>query len=179
MKIRSGFVSNSSSSSFMCLVSGDLFGGMDMGLSEFDASQCENRHIFYDDYVVENPNEKGYASWIREEVKTTRMYGDNKGELYHLDFIDLLEATNTQLSDDTGLVSLWEENEGDEYDEVPAFKCPICSLTHIQDSTRVTFLLMVDATVFSSREEIDTAIRKCYTTLQELEKKLKEGKDEN
>lgn len=56
MKIRNGFVSNSSSSSFICDVSGGVESGMDASLSDFDMSQCINGHTFYDHYRVGDPD---------------------------------------------------------------------------------------------------------------------------
>jgi len=46
MKIRTGFVSNSSSSSFVCDVCGEECSGMDMSLSDADMCECENGHTF-------------------------------------------------------------------------------------------------------------------------------------
>ena len=179
MKIRAGFVSNSSSSSFMCLVTGDLFGGMDAGVNEFGADECENNHIFYDDYLVDEPNKKVYAEWVRKELKTVRGYGEQKGEFYYQDFLDLIDVTNTDISDDDALVALFaEEGDDGDYDYTPSFKCPICSLTHIQDKTRLDFSLGRELN-FSHRDEIDKSIRACYTTLQEFEKSLvPENEDE-
>lgn len=52
MKIRNGFVSNSSSSSFICDVSGCVESGMNASLSDFEMSRCINGHTFYDQYRV-------------------------------------------------------------------------------------------------------------------------------
>lgn len=46
MKIRMGFVSNSSSSSYTCDHCGETFSGWDSGLSEFDLVECEMGHYF-------------------------------------------------------------------------------------------------------------------------------------
>lgn len=47
MKIRTGFVSNSSSSSFVCDITGEAFEVYDSSLlSEYDAVQCVNGHVF-------------------------------------------------------------------------------------------------------------------------------------
>lgn len=54
MKIRTGFVSNSSSSSFICEVSGGSEGGYDVGLGDVDMCECENGHIFYQSYMIES-----------------------------------------------------------------------------------------------------------------------------
>ena len=51
MKVRKGFVSNSSSSSFVCDLSGEVFEGYDAGLNEFGCVSCENGHTFiYEGY---------------------------------------------------------------------------------------------------------------------------------
>lgn len=52
MKIRNGFVSNSSSSSFICAVSGGVEAGMDLCYSDAGFVQCENGHEFYEEYAL-------------------------------------------------------------------------------------------------------------------------------
>ena len=44
MKKRKGFVSNSSSSSFVCDVCGNDVSGMDMCLDEAEMAECKNGH---------------------------------------------------------------------------------------------------------------------------------------
>ena len=53
MKIRHGFVSNSSSSSFVCEVCGAECSGMDMCLSDAEMYRCENDHTFCDNHMIE------------------------------------------------------------------------------------------------------------------------------
>jgi hypothetical protein len=50
-KIRNGFVSNSSSSSFICDFCGYNESGYDLCLSDVDMSQCEKGHTFCNDHV--------------------------------------------------------------------------------------------------------------------------------
>lgn len=52
MKIRYGFVSNSSSSSFTCDVCGRTETSYDTVLEDMDFYQCENEHIFCMDEVI-------------------------------------------------------------------------------------------------------------------------------
>ncbi len=52
MKIRKGFISNSSSTSFICDVCAETVGGWDMGLDDADMFQCENGHTFCRDHTV-------------------------------------------------------------------------------------------------------------------------------
>jgi len=53
MKIRHGFVSNSSSSSFICMVSGECEGGYDLTLKDAGMVECNAGHLFYSHYVVQ------------------------------------------------------------------------------------------------------------------------------
>ena len=52
MKIRTGFVSNSSSSSFVCEISGEVFSGYGAGLDDFELVKCQNGHVFSEEYVI-------------------------------------------------------------------------------------------------------------------------------
>lgn len=56
MKIRKGFVSNSSSSSFVCDVCGKNASGYDLSLSESAMSWCQASHIFCDKHADEDYN---------------------------------------------------------------------------------------------------------------------------
>lgn len=70
MKKRLSFVSNSSSSSFVCEVCGRSESGWDASLEEFGMVECENYHVFceeeminaedYEDYKESNEYESGY-----------------------------------------------------------------------------------------------------------------------
>ena len=62
MKTRKGFISNSSSTSFVCDVCGEEVSGMDMGLSEAEMSECENGHTFCDSHML-----KAEATEIEDE----------------------------------------------------------------------------------------------------------------
>ena len=57
MKIRNGFVSNSSSSSFICEVSGEVESGMDMSIREAEMYGCEKGHVFCERYLIDDKNE--------------------------------------------------------------------------------------------------------------------------
>ena len=52
MKIRRGFVSNSSSSSYICDISGEEVSGWDMSLDEAEMYQCEMGHTFCEEYAL-------------------------------------------------------------------------------------------------------------------------------
>lgn len=52
MKIRRGFVSNSSSSSFICDITGEEVQGYDMGVREAGMYGCENGHYFLEEFLI-------------------------------------------------------------------------------------------------------------------------------
>jgi hypothetical protein len=53
MKFREGFVTNSSSSSFICQVTGRVESGMDLSLSECGMCTCKNGHTFDDSFLIQ------------------------------------------------------------------------------------------------------------------------------
>lgn len=63
MKTRAGWVSNSSSSSFVCQVCGEECGGFDMSMSECGMVECENGHV-----ICEGHQKKG-VSYTPEQKK--------------------------------------------------------------------------------------------------------------
>jgi len=56
MKIRQGFVSNSSTSSFICHVCGEKFTGMDASPSDFDCDECGVGHIMCRSHLNNSKN---------------------------------------------------------------------------------------------------------------------------
>lgn len=54
MKIRQGFVSNSSSSSFVCDITGEEVQGMDLDISDAGMYSCEEGHYFSEEFLVGN-----------------------------------------------------------------------------------------------------------------------------
>jgi hypothetical protein len=58
MKARSQFVSNSSTSSYVCDFCGEQFTGWDGGFREFDLAECENGHTMCQEHFV-----NGFQEW--------------------------------------------------------------------------------------------------------------------
>jgi hypothetical protein len=93
MKIRNGFVSNSSSSSFTCEVCGYTDGGFDVCLSDFEMVECENGHIFCKEHIInkEECNEKYDISAKFCPLCSMQAVGDDDAIQY------LLTINNTTL----------------------------------------------------------------------------------
>jgi hypothetical protein len=58
MKIRDGFVSNSSSSSFTCDVCGRVESGYDANLRDFEMFECKNGHCMCQEHAVRELTEE-------------------------------------------------------------------------------------------------------------------------
>jgi hypothetical protein len=67
MKFRKGFVSNSSSSSFVCDTCKETFSGWDASPSEFEHQYCVNGHVICEDEImVERGEEFDFEDWDYE-----------------------------------------------------------------------------------------------------------------
>ena len=68
MKIRTGFVSNSSSSSFICQLCGRQESGWDASYEEFGYVECPNGHVICDEeaYEFDDPNNEYGSGEIPE-----------------------------------------------------------------------------------------------------------------
>ena len=116
MKIRNGFVSNSSSSSFICDVCGNEQSGMDLSLSECEMNECKNGHTFCDEHKIE-----GYQITIAE--KKARMLDCS----YHWPKEEV-----EKMDDDT-----IEEEYGDYFDDDERYECSekSCPICQFQNAT--------------------------------------------
>ena len=80
MKIRQGFVSNSSSTSFLCEVCGEVESGMDMSLDDAGMYECTNGHTFCVAHAIGNSvvGEDG------EKILTERSLVLEEGDEYNI-----------------------------------------------------------------------------------------------
>lgn len=115
MKIRNGFVSNSSSSSFVCDVCGTTESGWDLSITDIGMVSCENGHTF-----CEHHGEPTNELITKEDIVKHVTWDDNvKQEIEYLTDIDFIN---------------WIEDNYDKYDltdildyEIPEHCCPICT----------------------------------------------------
>ena len=129
MKIRYGFVSNSSSSSFTCDVCGNTESGYDASPEDCGMKRCKNDHTFCESDLV-----KGSPS-IEEQRK---MLIDNISS-YWKDAERQAKVDSFNALDVEGVEEAFEE--ADNEDGVWPCHCPICSFTEISLDERDTYLL--------------------------------------
>ncbi len=111
MKIRVGFVSNSSSSSFICDFCGEEQSGMDMSLYEAGMLECENGHTFCATHAI--------LGSLKDKKGTVL------SQLSNGNIDDVVDSLNLENTDDP--VS-WEN-------------CPLCNFTKVAQFDLISYLL--------------------------------------
>ena len=155
MKIRKGFVSNSSSSSFICDVCNNIESGYDMGLEEAGMCECENGHILCEDHKID----------LTLDEKRNIVLND--------DAIDNEEKERIKKLNDSKFEEYYVEYEADR-DNIPTAFCPICQFKSITDRDLEAYLLKKAG---SKKEEIVAEIKSKLISYEEFEKFLrKEGR---
>ena len=122
VKIRKGFVSNSSSSSFVCDITGHTESGWDMSLSEVDMYECENGHTFLREYAL-------FSDDIRSQIL----------ELFEE---DIKEYNGESLWEDLQTAeSLEDFGDVEEFSySLPECACPICTFKVYSESDMKLFM---------------------------------------
>jgi hypothetical protein len=193
MKIRSGFVSNSSSSSFICDVSGRIESGMDMGISDAEMFRCQNGHTIGNEYRIEvgEPDitdkvkeilsladdistfaeaEKKFKKLFQPlyDYKSPKKLKEDLQEiitLNHTDGFDAALESCKELMDDAE-----EEGRDSDYDVDPAC-CPICQMTEFSDQNLLSYLIKESG---KSIEEIKNEIKLRFSKYDDFIDYIKE-----
>ena len=133
MKVRIGYVSNSSSSSFVCNVCGRVESGYDCSPSDFEM------HVFECGHTVcsHETNKKITLKQIKEFIDDSELF-------------ELIQEINFKI-EKNGVDYILPESELEEVIqelesyfgsyEMPKFLCPICNIKHISDSDKYRYVL--------------------------------------
>lgn len=151
MKIRTGFVSNSSSSSYTCDVTGCTESGWDYGLEECGMCGCRNNHVFLQKFLPK-PLDEVLHEVIEQWKKEEREVGSTEEE------IEQIKMENC-CSDDI-------------LNYIDPIYCPICSLSHIPDYVKTTYLRY---RINMSDEELSEEIRDKFKNLDEFRKEMEDA----
>jgi hypothetical protein len=139
MKIRNGFVSNSSSSSFICDITGEVESGWDLGLEEAGMYQCENGHTFSEQFLIEEITLEQKRQWLMSSnhgmdycYKVALRHQKDYDEKYTLERAQELKKEHNRLigaMSESEVEELYEEAAEEEgrYD-IPSILCPICQM---------------------------------------------------
>ena len=151
MKFRKDFVTNSSSSSYICEICGRNESGYDMGLSDCDMVECVNGHVFCCDEALEMPSKEEMIKAILENEYNIRSVFSWSDRKYHNTVVSEEELANM---DDDSLFYDFYNPEG-HYD-VPECMCPICQFIEYSEYDLSAYLLKKYGT---SREEVFAEVK--------------------
>lgn len=169
MKIRSGFVSNSSSSSFLCSVCGQIESSMDASPDDFGMKTCVNDHCFHEGcfkqsgrgYVSERQR---YLNMLKSLIAKTQISikkRHNEYLLRQLDsytkYADILESgTEDDYYDAEDYLHDIRSDNGVSDDE-----CPICSFAAFDPAVMLKYICKSRGI---SQEDVEKEIRGTFNS---------------
>lgn len=149
MKFRKDFVTNSSSSSYVCEICGRTESGWDICLSECEMMECVNGHVFCCHEALEMPNKQELIKMILEnEWNKERWNRDIR------DYKDYSEEELMVMDQDILFENFCSESG---YYDVPECMCPICQFIEYSEYDLSAYLLKEYGI---SREEVFTEVKK-------------------
>ena len=161
MKFRKDFVTNSSSSSYVCDICGRSETGWDAGIDEFDMMECINGHVFCCDEGLDLPPKRELVTIILENhwnvgsVETEDGWTEvdiPEDELLEIDEKELF----SKLCSEYGCYNVAE------------FMCPICQFIHYSESDMSEYLLKEYGI---SRDEVFAEVKKLNRRRRKLYEK--------
>lgn len=129
MKFRKDFVTNSSSSSFVCEICGAKGSGFDASVEDFDMFECVNGHVLCQEHML-NPSRE---EQINEILKND--YWNEKTREYDLYYT----RKELETMDDDELFNILCGSG--RYYEVPECLCPICQFEEYSSYDMASYLL--------------------------------------
>ena len=157
MKIKNKFVSNSSTSSFVCDVCGNTEAGRDCGPGDFNMAECENGHIFCFDHI----KEEKVKNYIREKkievlLSAVEKYSD----------IDVRRKLYEKMSDEEVDLAFEDFLDESEFE----LNCPICLFYAINKED--AFYILAEELGLTKSGLLDKLHRK-YTNYKDLRTEVK------
>jgi len=186
MKTRSGFVSNSSSSSFICDVCGENVTGYDISLTEAEMYQCEKGHTFCRSSCSDSAKSAediiediGKIELIKISIKRSIVLNEDRIK-------NVKKASDTKywidrVEQDKKILEELNDKDEDEIDELfdeqtesggvmPSILCPICRFDVLDDSDVKRYLYKkYDETDINLKKEI----KEKFTSYDDLQQFLK------
>ena len=131
MKIRSGFVSNSSSSSFICVVCGEEASGWDIGLADAGMFECKNGHTCCTTHSLSKKE-------LATKQKRDYLIADAKNSGNYETDVELKERLDeiSEYDDDAVEEDYSDELSGGE----PVDNCPICQFESLSKDDALNYL---------------------------------------
>lgn len=149
MKFRKDFVTNSSSSSYVCEICGRTESGYDLCLSDCEMMECVNGHIFCCDEALEKPSKEDLVKMILENE-----WNKERWDRFAREYKDYSEDEMLAMDDDILFDTFC--SDGYNYD-VPECVCPICNFIEYSEYDLSAYLLKEYGV---SRDEVFAEVKK-------------------
>ena len=152
MKFRLDYVTNSSSSSYVCEICGRTESGWDMGLSECNMMECVNGHVFCCDEALDFPSKE-------EMIKTILENEWNKHTNYNwrTGLSTTTVYTEEELKEFSDNDLFFDFYSGEGYYNLPECVCPICNFIEYSEYDLSAYLLKEYGV---SRDEVFAEVKK-------------------
>lgn len=144
MKFRKDFVTNSSSSSYVCEICGRSESGWDLCLDEAGMLECVNGHVFCEDEMLLIPREQLIKNILEYEIENAE-YCD-----------ELHTAEGLEEMTDNDIVCVYFNLDDVRYN-VPEECCPICQFVEYSEYDLSAYLLKEYGI---SRDEVFAEVKK-------------------
>jgi hypothetical protein len=167
-KYKLDFVTNSSSTSYICEISGERESGMDADAEDLGFYLCSNGHEYLEKYRLDHkkffPKEKAieFLEEIIKESKCTDKTGRYKEYLEKLKIDN--EFADEIIGDLTEERSFGRCSDGDG----STILCPICQMEYIRDKDMLKFFLKLNG----KREDVVKLMKKQYSTYEDMRRDL-------
>ena len=184
MKYRIGFVTNSSSSSYICCYCGDVSSGWDCGLKDVDMCTCENGHILCLEHVELDITEKDKKNIVEKFYKEEMEYykkekeADPDNEEWAVkkineinEVLDAIKMLKKGKCVSAKLLSKIDEvYDVIMYDVgIPAEYCPVCQFESLPDFEILRYL---EKKYGIKQNEILKEIRESFSTYKEFQREI-------
>lgn len=121
--------------------------------------------------VVTNESQISHVTNSSSTCFVCEMCGNTEGGFdLALDEAEMAECINSHVVCQHHLgIDTWPEDASDEFPyEMPAERCPICTLKHVRDKDMLDYVLKMAGNLFPDKDGIGKEIRKGFHNLEEL-----------